>query len=314
MTVIHHYETALRGIPAPGAGCHPALLSAANLGVLAGIPGHQVHADIRAAIPPGRRKVTDREIRDAVSKALADNGNGGSYPAPRPKPAIKDGRGTFQKIIAQAGINDEMDLMEASPVRLLDPIAQDAINFFEIMFAPADFIFIGDRHEPGILGETIRRRWQWVQHLASGGKAGPFVCINPLTGKPAPKKSGDGETLRGDACVTDYRHCLVEFDGLDHETQIRFWSAVKLPIKALIDSGNMSIHAWLDLQKLADIATSADWDSGVRGRLFDRNLTHLGADSATGHPARLARLPGVRRGESWQRLLWLSPEGRQVDA
>jgi len=311
-----HYNEALRNIPPPGAGCHPALLGVANLGVLANIPGHQVHADIRAAIPPGRRRVPDREIRDTITKAFSENTKDSTYRAPTSTraPAIKDGKGTLQKIMSKAEIKDEMELMELSPIRLLDPVALDQINFLSIMFRPVEFVFIGERHEPGIMGQTIRRRWQWVRHLAAGGKAGPLLCINPLTGESAPKKSGDGETLRGDACIAAYRHVLVEFDNLTHEEQIRFFTSVKLPIKALVDSGNKSIHCWIDLQKLAKVATSVDWDAHIKDRLFGRVLKPLGADAACSNPARLGRSPGVRRGKKWQRILWLSPTGRLVDA
>jgi hypothetical protein len=107
---------------------------------------------------------------------------------------------------------------------------------------------------------------------------------------------------------------MAEFDGLCREDQIRFWSAVKLPIVALIDSGGKSIHAWLDVQKLAKVETPEQWQSEIKGRLYDRILTPLGVDSACSNPARLSRLPGYFRSEkqAWQRLLWLSPEGRPV--
>jgi len=316
MTLKARYEDRLSSIPAPGGnGCHPSLLSVANRGILAGLPPPLIFKDIREAIPKGGRRVPDREIEAAINRALTDHKQDGNYQAPpKPKPIVQNGNAALQTLIAQAEIDNEMDLIEASPIRLLDPIETDPITLLDAVFAPDDLLFIGDRHEPGILGKNIRRRDEWLQFFESGRAAGPFIIVNPLTGKPALKKSGDGETLRGDACISAYRHVLVEFDNLSEEEQIRFWSVVQLPVKALIWSGGKSIHAWIDAQKLAEISTSTDWDIHVRDKLFARILKALGADAACSNPARLARLPGVLRKENgtWQRLLWLVPEGRWV--
>lgn len=135
-----------------------------------------------------------------------------------------------------------------------------------------------------------------------------------MNGIPAPTKSGDGVSLRGDGNIKEYRYCLVEFDNLSREDQIKFFCAVKLPIVALIDSGGKSIHAWLEVSKLEKIRTAEDWQTQIKGRLYDRLLTPLGVDGACSNPARLSRLPGHYREEkqACQRLLWLSPEGRPV--
>jgi hypothetical protein len=83
---------------------------------------------------------------------------------------------------------------------------------------------------------------------------------------------------------------------------------------ALIDSAGKSIHAWLDVQKLAPVSTSEEWEKNIKNRLYDRLLTPLGVDGACSNPARLLRLPGHFREEKgkYQRLLWLSPEGRPI--
>jgi hypothetical protein len=138
--------------------------------------------------------------------------------------------------------------------------------------------------------------------------------VNPLSGEAAPKKDGDGDTYRGDGNVNDFRHCLVEFDDMTRADQIRFWSAAKLPIVALIDSGGKSIHAWLDVRKLFTVTTSAQWDQHIKIGLYEKVLVPLGVDRACCNPSRLSRLPGCFREEhgKFQRLLWLSPVGREV--
>lgn len=190
----------------------------------------------------------------------------------------------------------------------------DAILFLETLFRPDDLVWIGERHAFGIIGDTIRTASAWASHFKNGGATAPHIILNPLDGIPARTKSGDKFTLRGDANVTTYRNCLAEFDTLSREDQIKFWSAVKLPIVALIDSGGKSIHAWLAVAKLATVTTPEAWQSEIKDRLYGRILSPLGVDPACSNPARLSRLPGHFRAEkqAWPRLLWLSPEGRTI--
>jgi hypothetical protein len=191
---------------------------------------------------------------------------------------------------------------------------KDAILLLETFFNKDDLIWIGERHDPGIIGETIRTAYEWTEYFRNGGATAPFLIINSLNGIPAPTKAEDKTTLRGDGNIAKYRHCMVEFDNLTREDQIRFWSAVKLPISALIDSGGKSIHAWLDVQKLVKVETPEQWQSEIKTSLYDRILRPLGVDPACSNPARLSRLPGHYRAEkrAYQRLLWLSPEGKSL--
>jgi hypothetical protein len=72
--LLSRYREKLSVIPPPGGnGCHISLLSAANLGILAGEQPKAIFQDIRAAIPKGTRRVTDREILAAVERAAADH-------------------------------------------------------------------------------------------------------------------------------------------------------------------------------------------------------------------------------------------------
>jgi len=304
------YQTALSSIPAPGTGCHVALLAVANLGVLAGIPLDQLHHDIRGNIPAGRRKVTDREIREAIEKAAADHCPGvrRKYSV-KSKPAIKDGTAVRSKIIAQSKIHSEIDLIESSRGRLPDSPEEDGIIFIESLFKPEDLLFIGERQELGIVGKNIKTAEKWVQDLKSGFKAGPFIICNPLTGKPAPTKSG-GQSYRGDNNVSAFRYGIAEFDNLSIEDQIRFWTAVRLPITALVHTGGKSIHAWIRIEGIVDLES---WNREIKVRLYERLLIPLGLDRACSNPARLSRLPGFVRKESgaMQRLLYF---GAEIDA
>lgn len=116
--LLSEYQHRIKSIPAPGCGCHTTIMGVSNLGVMAGLGPEQIFVDIRDAIPKGKRRISDREIQDAIRKALADY-NGGTYaPRPRPAPVDKDGKKALQKIISQGKISDEVDLWEASPIRL----------------------------------------------------------------------------------------------------------------------------------------------------------------------------------------------------
>ena len=120
MLTIDRYNAALHHVPAPGCGCHTGLLSVANLGALAGLDSDQIFDDIRRSIPQGNRKITDREIQDAINKALSDCNRGTFTPKLRPAPIVHDGKTALQRIISQGKYLDEADLWEASPIRLLD--------------------------------------------------------------------------------------------------------------------------------------------------------------------------------------------------
>jgi hypothetical protein len=308
------YHIRLRDMPAPGQGRHTALLGIANLGILAGIEPEQIHDDIRRAVNGGSQ-LPDNEIRAAILKAALDHGAGSSYrPTPKPAPLIKDGQAALRRIIDQGTIRDDADLVEASPLRLLDQSENDPVILLKTLFKPNEFVFIGDRLEPGIIGRNVRTAAAWDGFFKAGGKAGPFIIVNPLTGIPAPKKTGNGDSLRCDGSISTFRHCLVEFDNIPREDQIKFWSAAKLSIVALIDSGGKSIHAWLDVQKLFTVTTAAQWDQNIRVGLYEQVLVPLGVDQACCNPSRLSRLPGHYRSEKekFQRLLWLAPEGREV--
>ncbi len=310
MNLTQKFHIALSNLPPPGLGngTHTALLGCANLGVLAGLDASRIFDRIRKSIAPGKRFVNGREIWDAIEKATADH-TGGKIFRPKANHPIFNGKAALQKVIEQGKYCDEADLWEVSPIRLNNTPQQDALLLLETIYKPSDLIWIGERNQPGIIGETIRTCAEWIKLRTTAS----HIIPNTLNGLPMPKKSGDGDTLRGDLNVSVLRFCTVEFDNLSYEEQIRFWTGAKLPIVALINSGGKSIHAWLDVQKLAKVETAEDWQTNIEERLYKRLLIPLGVDAACSNPARLSRLPGHFRKEgNYQRLLWLSPTGRAI--
>jgi hypothetical protein len=314
VNAVERYHAALENIPAPGGGCHCALLRVANYGVMAKRDPQQLHDEIRHAIPPGDRHVPDREIDDAIEKALADYRGGTFVPRPKPQPIVQDGKAALERILNQAEITDEATVWDNSPIRVSGEPREDMVLLLSTFYESTDLVFIGERHDAGVVGSTIRTVAEWVAYFRAGGRTWPHIIPNPLDGIPRPKKTGDGMTLRGDANVATYRFAVVEFDTLSRAEQLRFWAAIQLPILVLIDSGGKSIHGWLDVQQLAPVQTAEAWAEHIKRQLYDALLTPLGVDGACSNPSRLSRLPGHFRTEkhSYQRLLWLSAEGRAV--
>ena len=95
--------------------------------------------------------------------------------------------------------------------------------------------------------------------------------------------------------VTSFRHALVEFDRDDggtpipKEQQFAAILASGLPVSAVIDSGNKSLHAWVrvDAPDAAEYRRRVDiiWD-WFEGRCLDRQNKN---------PSRLSRCPEGRR-------------------
>jgi len=109
---------------------------------------------------------------------------------------------------------------------------------------------------------------------------------------------------------------LIEFDDNTRSEQLNFWASDVvsiLPVKALIDSGNKSIHAWIDIQKLTTVKDADDWAVNIKSRLYEAILKPLGVDGACSNSSRLSRLPGYKRDTGkFQKLLWVSDEGRGI--
>ena len=287
-----------------GNGTHSALLAIANRGVRAGIAAEEIASDIRQNLPPGSRVVSDAEIWGAVNKALADGGKPPTSAVPigppRVRPELRD------RLIAQGAGATIKDIMAASPLPIpASPVEQQRLVLVSL-YGGDEFVFIGERHDTD--PRTVR---SWVEILAAGHPLGPHIIPNPLTGEEGLTKDNK-PSRRADACVAAFRFAVVEFDGLPLEQQVAFWTAVKLPVTALIDSGGKSIHGWIRV----DAPDRVAWERDIEVGLFAERLVPQGVDAACRNEARLSRMPGHTREDSGrvQRLLYLAPAGKAVRA
>ena len=298
------YRDFLADAPGPKSGRgNPWLFTAALKAKSAGIPAELAQADISAAMshkPHG-------EVVRAVRRAYQLTNDFTFNPAPR---IPKHEKAVADPYWAECGRKypegmDPMEMLwESSPIRIDWDPSEDAARLLGALYAPGEYVYVGGAREAGVIGRNIRTAADWLTHIKSGGKLGQFWMMNPLTGRPAPKASEDGYTLRGDGCIASHRFVLCEFDHISHAAQAGFWLNSKLPVAAVVDSGGESLHGWLRV----DCADAATWIREIKEDLYPRILEPLGADRQCKNPSRLSRCPGVMRGENWQKLLYLNPE------
>ena len=127
--------------------------------------------------------------------------------------------------------------------------------------------------------------------------AGGWVRINDTDGKGV-----------SDSNIAHFRYTLIESDEIPKNEQVEALQRLGLPYALGIDSGNKSIHGIVRV----DAKTRQEYALAVR-QIQDYCLANgYKVDTATTNPSRLVRLPGVKRGENWQRVL-LHDSGRSYN-
>lgn len=119
-------------------------------------------------------------------------------------------------------------------------------------------------------------------------KAGAWIRFNPL----------DGNGVKNEN-VTDYRFTLVESDHMELLKQEQIIRSLRLPVAALVDSGNKSVHAIVHV----DAADKDEYRKRVEYIYKQCQNAGLMVDIANKNPARLSRMPGVMRNGKMQKLL-----------
>jgi RecA-family ATPase len=148
-------------------------------------------------------------------------------------------------------------------------------------------------HKPDV-GVTLTRE-QWIDRVRQKGgdfsrmhtsKNGHFIRVNPMRISP--------DSRNGDADVAKFRHVLVEFDtdargqAIKKDRQFGAILASGLPVTAVLDSGNKSIHAWVRVE--AANAEEYKERAAEVYELFGEDL-----DAKNHNPSRYSRCPdGIR--------------------
>ncbi len=157
------------------------------------------------------------------------------------------------------------------------------------LFQPSDIVWIGDIHSSGRPEHAahFRTAAEWMEF---GSLPGPFVC--PSTFQP-------GTCSRSNDHVAQRRFLVVESDTLakDQVGAVFRWlrEAVKLPLRAVVDTGSKSLHGWFDFPSEVVLAE------------LKLILPELGCDPKLFTASQPVRMAGMIRPEkgTLQRLLFL---------
>jgi hypothetical protein len=120
------------------------------------------------------------------------------------------------------------------------------------------------------------------------GDHGAWIGLNPL----------DGQGAR-DANIASYRHAIIQSDEGQIGHQLAILRGLRLPVSAVIHSGNRSIHAIVKI----DAANRQEYRSRVDYLYQIVAKAGLQVDGKHRYPSRLTRMPGVLRGIKPQYLI-----------
>jgi len=202
-----------------------------------------------------------------------------------------------------------------------EPMDDGFVRLIDACFNPDEFVAIAPAAETDE-GEIAPRRGvtltasEWKTRVIKKGgmdrvfgtKLGLFLRINPMR--------KDGATNEE---VAAFRHVLVEFDRdqagepIPKEEQYHAILASGMPVAALIDSGNKSLHAWVrvdapdEMEYKRRVAIIWDWFSGLNLDKQNRNASRLsrcpdGRRTVDGDIRRQSLLATSLGAESWE--LW----------
>ncbi len=204
-----------------------------------------------------------RALGDGLSEAEAGQAIASAF-AHTPRSPLIGGKGhphangsgrvyTLNSATAKKPAAQPADRIPPAPVPLPDPIEGGFARLIETCFRAEEQVAIAPatENEDGDIvpkrGVTMTARLWQERAQAKGGidkcfttKLGLFMRVNPMT---------EGGARNED--VTAFRHVLVEFDRDDNgeripkELQYGAIVASGLPVSAVIDSGNKSVHAWV---------------------------------------------------------------------
>jgi len=119
-------------------------------------------------------------------------------------------------------------------------------------------------------------------------ESGAWIRINPTDGEGGANKN-----------IIRYDYALVESDSLSIEDQKKILLALNLPIAALVESGDKSVHAVVKVDA-SDPREYAQRVAFLYDELAKRNFI---VDTQNKNCSRLSRLPGIMRNGNLQRLL-----------
>ena len=292
------YWKSIDEMPTRGSGLHQHLPRITNYAVMLGLSREQTEYDVSSRNPSVYATLRRTEIKEAyafsersVTRMDFDKPRDPYARYARGKRAVEEPAKALspKDVYVDATL---MDIMEASPIRLLEPPSMDGYIVLETLYARDEFVFIGDTYSksPNVL--TVN---QWLQRPADNF---PFIMLNPLTGEYGHTSEGR-ESKRCEEAVKVGRYLLLEMDGTPRDEQVgiimgmieRGW-----PVALVVDSGNKSLHTWVHVD-----CPKEQWEERIRKKVFEGTLAGFGIDPACKNISRLSRFGGHLRKQTGRR-------------
>lgn len=226
----------------------------------------------------------------------------------------------------------EADAWEESPIRLDGPPEADHRLLLHYLYDPGAVLWCGERHESGQSQHkaNFRTAAEWsaissapaplicpslfstdtFSRSAEAVEESPFLVLEADAIDPTyAAKAERSAAIRADEAAGEIepdraRRLLAKYAPTEHDLErnragclaLTRWlrEEVRLRLRAVVDSGNRSMHAWFDRPPEPITAELVALAPGLK------------LDPATFRPAQPVRLPGWRRETGrWQRLIYL---------
>ena len=311
--------------PAPGAGVHSWLLSAANHCRIAGLPATEAEHRLAASItrPPTPANEITTTVAKAYGSTWAPSGRPAPFKpchrAPVPLTAITFNPDKLKMITSTIPQPDNWRhwLWERSAKR---PETQNALSFLAHLYRDGETVQVFDKMDCTAPAHTVTithpMDCRVPARIRDGGQHGVgcwYLC-NPVDGEWHDTGETDKITgkphfsCRNHQAITSWRYGVLESDQAPFDQWLAFIVQLPIRIAAIYTSGSRSIHALIRL----DATSKAQFDAIVAP--LKRPLKVLGADPACLSAVRLTRLPGCWRPEKngFQKLLYLCPNPPDV--
>ena len=184
---------------------------------------------------------------------------------------------------------DPADMAEESPVQLETP--EEQYLAFLSLFHDADITWIGDVKDSGRHPQNFKRVEEWKELSLPVGQFTTGAVFVPET------------ISRSNDKVDKRLYLVVESDTLTKPQMGAVFQAMRdlfrMKMYAVVDTAGKSLHGWFEMPP------KKEWEEQLKAFLVP-----LGCDPATFKPSQPVRIPGAKRNERMQSLLWFCKEGK----
>ena len=207
---------------------------------------------------------------------------------------------SLEKLTSVASRVSPIDEQWLASKSILDPSKTTSAQFLDSLYNPGEKI---------VIFTVFESKGQFVYEVGLEqpphpirGMDGVWFLSNPVDGLSHPNPRQENKlSRRSEESITSWRYLVLESDVASSDLWLRALVQLPLKISAIYTSGGKSIHALVRL----DAASKTEWD-----KLKDKIkpiVVILGADPNALTAVRLTRLPGTKRWQTPQKLLYINP-------